>query len=212
MARPLLKEKAYTEIKQRILDGRFEPGLFLAERSLAQELAMSKTPVRSAIDRLEAEGFLAVAPQQGIVVREPSFREITDHFDTRIALEGFGMQRLAGRLQPALVTELRANLAEQHRCLDAGDPEGYARVDTNFHLVLGTALHNQEIQRVLTRQLEKLRRVIVNVLRQDPARAAQSTREHEALLDALLQDEPGRAAVLMQQHLDVAKSYLIQNR
>src|SRR5213080_3141617 len=70
--RGLLKERAYAEIKQRILSGAFAPGTFLSERQLALQLQMSKTPIRAATERLEQEGFLTISPQQGIVVHDLS--------------------------------------------------------------------------------------------------------------------------------------------
>src|SRR5215831_7744368 len=65
-AASLLKERAYDELKRRILNDDYPPGSFLAERRLAEELGMSKTPVKAALERLELEGFLLVSPQQGI--------------------------------------------------------------------------------------------------------------------------------------------------
>ena len=75
-ARSLMKERAYADLKRMILDGELVPGSFLAERQLAARLGMSKTPVRSALERLEAEGFLSISPHQGAIVRELAVREI----------------------------------------------------------------------------------------------------------------------------------------
>ena len=90
--RVLLKDQAYENLKNLILEEVFAPGTFLSERQLAARLDMSKTPIRSALERLETEGYVAVSPQQGIVVRESSLREIVDLFDIRIALEVFVVQ------------------------------------------------------------------------------------------------------------------------
>ena len=84
--RSLLKEHAYAEIKRSILDNTFAPGSFLAERQLAAQLGMSKTPVRAALERLEMEGFISVSPQQGILVRDLSVHDIADQYEIRSAL------------------------------------------------------------------------------------------------------------------------------
>ena len=68
-ARSFLKERAYDDIKKRLLSDAYPPGTFLSERQLALSLGMSKTPVKAALERLESEGFITVSPQQGIVVR-----------------------------------------------------------------------------------------------------------------------------------------------
>jgi DNA-binding GntR family transcriptional regulator len=92
----LLKEQAYQQLKQMLVDGTYVPGTFLSERRLAEQLGMSKTPVRAALERVEAEGYVTVSPQQGIVVRELSLREIKEHFEIRMALETHIVRRLAG--------------------------------------------------------------------------------------------------------------------
>src|SRR5437870_2186503 len=97
-ARHLLKERAYSEIKRRILDGGFAPSTFLSERQLASQLAMSKTPIRAALERLEMEGLVVVSPQQGILVRDLSVHEIADLYEMRAALETYVVRAVAGQL------------------------------------------------------------------------------------------------------------------
>src|SRR5262245_60782068 len=109
-ARSLLKERAYAEIKQSILRGDFPPSTFLSERKMASRLAMSKTPVRAALERFEVEGCVTIAPQQGIIVRDLTVHEIADQYEIRAALEGFVLRTLAGRLTPAQIGRLEANL------------------------------------------------------------------------------------------------------
>src|SRR5437899_8390145 len=98
--RALLKDRAYDRIKVRLLNDDYPPGSFLSERQLAENLGMSKTPVKAALERLESEGFISVSPQQGIVVRELSVHEIADQYEIRAALESYTVRALAGRLTP----------------------------------------------------------------------------------------------------------------
>jgi DNA-binding GntR family transcriptional regulator len=207
--RVLLKDRAYAEIKRRILDERFGAGTFLAERSLAEDLGMSKTPVGEAIARLEAEGFVAVSPQQGIVVREFSFHEVVDHFDTRIAIESHVALQLSGRLTAAQVKEGRELLEAQRRSAERRDVATYVQLDTHFHLLLSTFLANQEIVRVMAEQCDKLYRVIHRVFRQDPSRVLASHREHVAIFDAVEEGKDVQASRLVRQHLEVGKRYLV---
>ena len=95
--RGLLKERAYAEIKRRILGGKLAPGPFLAERQLAAQLGMSKTPVRSALERLESEGFLSISPQQGAIIRDLSVPEIADQYEIRMAIEAFVVRDAGGQ-------------------------------------------------------------------------------------------------------------------
>src|SRR5262249_5818701 len=91
----LLKERAYAEIKRRILSGDPASGRFLSERQLSLQLGMSKTPVRAALERLEQEGIVTISPQQGIVVRDLSIHEIADQYEIRAALETYVLRSLA---------------------------------------------------------------------------------------------------------------------
>src|SRR5262252_182499 len=97
-ARSFLKEQAYERLKRGLLNNDYPPGSFLSERQLAENLGMSKTPVKAALERLESEGFIAVSPQQGIVVRELSVQEIADQYEIRAALESYAVRTIAGQL------------------------------------------------------------------------------------------------------------------
>src|SRR4029078_6640061 len=93
--RRLLADRAYDALKTSLQSGAYPPGSFLSERQLAARLGMSKTPLKSALVRLEQEGYRRISPQQGIVVREPSVQEVSDLFDLREAIETFAVRRLA---------------------------------------------------------------------------------------------------------------------
>src|SRR5947209_795901 len=148
--RGLLKERAYAEIKREILGGRLAPGSFLAERQLAAQLGMSKTPVRSALERLESEGFLSISPQQGAIIRDLSVPEIADQYEIRMAIESFVVRALAGKLAPPQVGLVRANLKAQHANLAAGgDVARGVALDEEFHGLFCEFLGNQEVLRVM---------------------------------------------------------------
>ena len=163
--RSLLKERAYAEIKRLILDGKLAPGSFLAERQLAGQLGMSKTPVRSALERLESEGFVSISPQQGAIVRDLSVHQIADQYEIRTALETFVVRSLSGRLTPAQIQSLRSNLQAQHANLAAGDVERGVALDEEFHALFCEFLGNQEILRVMGQLRDKVHRVITEVFR-----------------------------------------------
>src|SRR3954447_15910251 len=130
-ARGLLKHRAYEEIKRMILDGEIAPGSFLAARPLATRLEMSTAPVRSALERLDHEGFVTISPQQGAVVRDISFREISELYEIRMALEPFVARRIAGRLKPDQVQRLEACLLAQRENLTHRDIALCMQLDEN---------------------------------------------------------------------------------
>lgn len=203
----LLKERAYEELKSAILNETFPPEMFLSERQLSSRLGMSKTPIRAALERLEAEGFVAVAPRQGIVVRKMSLDEVVDLFDIRIALETFVVRNLVGRITPEQSREVQSNLAAQKACAGSEDYALYTRLDADLHLMLCRFHGNREIEKVMLRLRDKTFRVVARVSR-SPGRLTTSYGEHKDIFDAVVRGEGALAAELMEEHLLYGKRFL----
>lgn len=204
-----LQSHAYAELRRLITSGEFPPGSFLSERQLAAQLGMSKTPVHVALERLEAEGFVTISAQQGVVVRGLSVEDIVDHYELREAVESWVVRRLAGRLKPAHKEELQANLAHQRRALAENDLRELMRLDEQMHYLLASYLGNREILSTMERLRDKIHQVILRVTDSDRARPAESTAEHEALVAALLAGRADDAARLMIEHLEAGKRRIL---
>jgi len=207
--RPTLANRAYDDLKLLFQDGTYSPGDFLTEGELARRLRMSKTPVRTALTRLEMDGFVTVSPQQGIVVREPSIHEVIDLFDIRIALETFVVRRLAGNITPEQTARLRVNLDAQARAVKDHDNETATRLDTEFHLMLCEFLDNREITQAMERLRGKLHRIIMGIQRKSPERMMDGWREHEAIAESVNQGRGEQAAQRVIQHLEWGKKFLV---
>jgi DNA-binding GntR family transcriptional regulator len=210
--RPTLANRAYDDLKSLFQNGTYSPGDFLTEGELARRLKMSKTPVRTALTRLEMDGFVTVSPQQGIVVREPSIHEIIDLFDIRVALETFVVRKLAGNLTPEQTTRLRANLDAQARAVKDRDPATCTITDTEFHILLCEFLGNREITQTMERLREKLHRIILGIQHKSPERMMDGWREHESIAEAVNQGRGEQAAQRVVQHLEWGKKFLVSPR
>src|SRR5262245_45768397 len=211
-ARSLLKDRAYERIKHRLLNNDYPPGSFLSERHLAENLGMSKTPVKAALERLESEGFISVSPQQGIVVRELSVREIADQYEIRSALESYTLRTLAGNLTAEQVARVRENLKAQARLRGSGDVARGVELDAAFHAQFAEFLGNQEILRVIVQLREKMQRVVTQVFRICPARIDSSYEEHAAIAAAVIGGDGNRAAELIVRHLELGKQLILSPR
>lgn len=210
--RSLLKERAYIELKRSIQEAAFEPGAFLSERQLAARLGMSKTPVKAALERLEAEGFVSVSPQQGIVIRELSVHEIADQYEIRLALEGYVLRALAGRIDDAGAGRVRENLAAHVAAANAGDTSLCVRLDAEFHMLFCEFLGNREIVRTMSQLRDKIHRVTLRVFQQDAGRLLSSVSEHAAIANAVLAGEAETAARALEDHLRYGKEFLLAPR
>jgi DNA-binding GntR family transcriptional regulator len=212
VARSLLKDRAYDLIKHRLLSNQYPPGSFLSERQLADNLGMSKTPVKVALERLESEGFISVSPQQGIVVRELSIREVIDLYEIRSALEAYALQTLAGKLTPEQIRRVHTNLEAQEAHRGSGDVTAEVELDATFHFQFIEFLGNGEIARVMTQLREKVQRVVRQVFLRLPSRFDSSTDEHRAIAVAVI-DGKGREAVdLLRDHLELGKQLILSPR
>jgi DNA-binding GntR family transcriptional regulator len=207
-----MKEQAYAEIKRRILDGTFPPGSFVAERRLAAGLGMSKTPVRVALERMEAEGFVTISPQQGIIIRDLTVHAIADHYEIRSALETYVLRTVAGRLTPEQRDQLQANLKAQEASRDANDVLRAVALDAEFHTLFCEFLGNQEILRVMGQLREKIQRVITKVFQVNVRRLTNSYEEHRAIVDAVIRGDAALAVRLIEEHLEYGKQALLSPR
>lgn len=196
-----LKQRAYVELKDRILTGALPPGTLLSERQLARSLKMSKTPVHAALERLEGDGLVTVAAQQGIIVRSLAPQDVADHYEIREALECFVVGRLAGRLTVEQASRLERNLRENRRAVEADDVAANVRLDAEFHLLLCEFHGNAEITRALGRLRDTIQGVIHHLSTRLPRRMADSLAEHEAIASALRSGDGTAAQERVAAHL-----------
>lgn len=204
-----LQSRAYAELRRLIVTGEFPPGTFLSERQLAAQLGMSKTPVHVALERLESEGFVTISAQQGIVVRGMTVEDIIDHYELREAVESWVVRRLAGRLNPKQVKELRDNLTKQHEALAANNLHQIMVHDQQMHFLLSSFLGNQEITTTMERLRDKIHQVILRVTDTDRTRPVESTAEHVAIIEAIIDGDPDAAARLIIEHLEAGKRRIL---
>jgi DNA-binding GntR family transcriptional regulator len=206
----LLKDRAYAELKSLIQTGIYGPHTFLSERQLVEKLGMSKTPIRSALELLEAQGLVAVSPQQGIVVKDLSAREIAELFDMRTALEPFIVKRLAERtLTREQGQRIKTNLSNQRAAVTSEDAAAAAMLDIEFHRLLAELLDNREMADWLNRCFDKLERAILRINRLAPNRLPKSHADHAAIAAHVLKGRGTAAANAMVEHLQYGRQFLL---
>lgn len=207
--RRLMKERAYDSLKQLILSETFEPGTFLSERQLASRLRMSKTPIKSGLERLESEGFIGISPQQGIVVLDLTLDEINDHFETREAIETYVVRRLAGRLTPEQVSRVRENLAAQKVTVEKLDDPANRLLDSEFHMLWCQFLGNREIIAVMQRLRDRIHRIVSRVNSRNLSRMSEGLEEHVRIAEAVIAGDGDLAARSIEEHLRSGKLCLL---
>ncbi len=197
-----LKQQAYEELKQMILSGELPAGTMLSVRQLADRLSMSRTPIHAAIERLEVDGVVTLAPQQGVVIREVSLEDIRNHYEIRQAIEPYVMRRLAGQLTKDQIRQLRENQAENVEATRSQSVDAVVAVDAEFHRLLISFLGNRDMIELMQRLRERIQFVVYRLLQRTPDRMCKSSDEHNEILQALIDGDGDRAAALMHEHLD----------
>jgi DNA-binding GntR family transcriptional regulator len=129
---PNLTELTYRSIKQSLLDGTLKEQSRLTEESLASQLGISKSPVREALNRLEAEGLIRIESRRGAHVRRFSAKEVRDLYDLRVALEVHSIE--AATITPKLLRDLGASVNRTKKFLLDGNKLAHIEEDMNEEL------------------------------------------------------------------------------
>ena len=196
MAHVPLRDQVRDEIRQRIIDGRLEPGTRIVERELAAELAVSRVPVREALRMLQTEGFISVVPRKGVEVRSLSRVDVVELFDVREALEVLATRRAAETATPARLRRLGQLLAKARKAIDTGDPAAAGAANDAFHDEIIRLADNG----LLASMLEPLQGRLHWLFRQIADLDA-LWEEHKELFDAIASGDPDRAAAQALHHV-----------
>lgn len=204
------------ELRRKILDGELEGGTRLFEVPLAEELAVSRTPLRDAMSRLAEEGLLDRARGGGFVVRRFTYSDIIDAIELRGVLEGTAARLAAERgVEPAAMAEIEATAAELDGCFgEAADEvrfEDYSRLNARFHRQLAALSRSDVVQREIERVC-RLPFASPSAFLPDGARIGRFHRslssaheQHRALLHAIAGREGFRAESIAREHARAAR-------
>lgn len=207
-------DRAYEHTKAHIIEGRVPPGEWLSEGEIAQALSVSRTPVREAFLRLQAEGMLRLYPRKGAVVVPLSERDVADVMQLREMAEVF-----AGRHALALEDDERAEalaeldrLVAEQRAVGESDLGRFVALDREFHAAIVRVSGNRLLDEFYASLRDKQERMGQDALRRDPARLRSILSEHAELVDRLrARDAEGYEAVLAR-HLESSRKLLSRVR
>ncbi|RNF94887.1 GntR family transcriptional regulator [Streptomyces botrytidirepellens] len=197
---PPAAERVYTHVKQAVLERRYEGGTLLSEGELAEAVGVSRTPVREALLRLEAEGLLKLYPKKGALVLPVSAQEIADVVETRLLVE----QHAVAKVVPAgaqLLARLEELLEEQKGHAATGDLAAFAAADRCFHAEIVRAAGNTILAQLYDQLRDRQLRMGVATMHAEPDRIAKNITEHTEILDALRAGDAISATGFVQRHI-----------
>jgi DNA-binding GntR family transcriptional regulator len=147
MAKQGLEEDAYRKIIRMILDNRFNPGDFLLETELSEELGYSRTPVRNALSRLHSEGFLEKKKKKGHLIPVPTPEDSKRVFFTREIIEGKTASEAALNASDSDILESKEIIQEQEKAFNINEKEAYSLANEKFHLGIAKMSKNPYLER-----------------------------------------------------------------
>lgn len=204
-----LGEVVFEYLRNAILNGTLKPGERLMEISLADQLGVSRTPVREAIRKLEKEKFVEMIPRKGAYVANLTARDILEVLEIRIVLEGFASKLAAERMGDDDVAELEAILAEFNKALEVLDRPEMIRRDNEFHNKIYSAAKNNklvEIVKELHDQYQRFRLIFFNEY--DDYNDLQVW--HQNIVDAIRNRDGNRAKECAEYHVRSIRESVIK--
>lgn len=195
-----LNQRAYEEIRRRILEGELLPSSPLSEHQLAAALQLSRTPVREAIKRLEKEGLVRSIPSRGTFITELAAHDILEIYQVRERLESLAARIAAEQMDPAEVEALEQELAFSERAAAEGRSGAILESDVRFHKRIITATQNQRLGAILATLDDQMYR-IRQILPRSAAWLDETLGEHRAIVARIRARDAAGAEQAMERHL-----------
>ncbi len=200
-------DQVYAVLRRRILDGELPRGARLRQEALADELGVSRTPLREALRRLAAEGFVVFRPNRGAEVADLTAEDVRVAYEARLVLEP-GAARLAARRRPAAELAAMRAAAEAGRAPD-GDRGGLA-ASRDFHLALIRASGNEYLVRLgEALWVPGIAELIYERQAAGPVQVLADADDHARIADAIAAGDADLAEALVRQHIRRALSRLL---
>ena len=207
-APPSLKDMAFQEIKDAILANRLQPGGVYTDKGLAEDLGISKTPVREALVDLTARGFFNCLHRKGFQLKVLTEKDIRKLFDFRSILELSIIRRITPTLSDEAIQALEKIRRQEEEIAQTGDRIRFVKIDRELHLYLVSLTNNP----YLISSLENLRDLIdwtgYKMLSR-PERPAEAMREHKNITDMLAIRDVEGAVGKMEEHIRITERLVI---
>jgi DNA-binding GntR family transcriptional regulator len=196
-----------------ILTGEYGPDERLIEVQLAERLGVSRTPVRQALTKLEAEGLVEIAPNRGATVCSFSIEDVWDIYDLRAVLEGHAARRAAGRIEKGELERLRELAGEMEGLpgrFDDHEEEIRTLVALNreFHGTMVQASRNKRLERLINRTVE-IPLMLKAFFWYTPHERTISNYYHRQILESLEKGDADRAEIMMREHVYEGRDFVI---
>ena len=179
-----LREMVYEELKMQILTGAIIPGTRMMEVELAEEMGVSRTPIREAIRKLEKEGLVVIEPRRGAYASQISTQDMVEILEVRENMEGLAAFFAASLMQPEEMAELKEIETKYNEAEIKGSMEDMIKYDTRFHRIIVESCNNK----ILVQMIEQLQELVLRfryIYYDNFRRADNMPEEHRIIIEAI---------------------------
>ena len=203
-----LREVVCETLRDAIRRGILKPGERLMEIQLAEELGVSRTPVREAIRKLELEGYVIMMPRRGTYVANLSIRDVNEVFEIRTSLESLSNGLAAERITDEELEQLQRLLVVIGKYIEENDMDKIVETDTKFHDLLYQASRNQRLIGIISNLREQLTRFRTTSM-SFPGRLKETLEEHREIVEAIAQGDVKAARKAAEKHMEKSEQTLL---
>lgn len=203
-----LREIVYEELRSLILTGQIKPGTRMMEIELAEDMGVSRTPIREAIRKLEKEGLVTIEPRKGAYASEVSIKDMVDILEVRGNMEGLAAFFAATRMTVEEKEVLRSISDDFDASVAAGDMAGMISNDTKFHHFIVECCRNNH----LLHMVEQLQEFVLRfryIYFKDFKRAEEMPAEHKIIYDAIFCGDEETARLGALNHIEKLKEMIL---
>ncbi|MTI82108.1 MAG: GntR family transcriptional regulator [Firmicutes bacterium] len=203
-----LREIVFETLREAIIKGNLNPGERLMEIQLAEEMGVSRTPVREAIRKLELDGLVVMVPRKGAYVAGISMKDIVDVLEVRAALDALAARLAAERITDDELDKLEKSIVSISEVSDGKNLDEVVARDTGFHETIYEASRNKKLVQFITHLKEQLQRFRSTSL-SIPGRTKEALEEHKQIVEALSERNAELASQLAYQHIENAENSML---
>jgi DNA-binding GntR family transcriptional regulator len=206
-----VREQVLQLLHQEIVEMRLQPGQRLVERELIERIGVSRTTIREVLRQLSAEGLVTTIPQKGAIVAVPSAKDASEVYEVRALLEGVLARHFAVNASDEQVAALRAAFTEMaRRSSESDDPREVLRAKAVLYEVLFDGAENRTVRDILESFQARIAVMRAATL-SEPGRAAESTKEIEAIVEAIERRDADAAEQASRHHVEQAAATLFRS-
>lgn len=203
-----LREVVCETLRQAIRTGVLKPGERLMEIQLADELGVSRTPVREAIRKLELEGYVIMMPRRGTYVANLSIRDVNEVFEIRTSLDSLASGLAAERITDEELERLERLLVSISDGIEESDMDKIVAADTQFHDLLYQASRNARLVGIIYNLREQLTRFRTTSMAY-PGRLKETLEEHSRIVEAIAEGNVELAQKAAEDHMEKSEQTLL---